>query len=112
VTLPVQSDAEGPRPLTEAELEHLRELMTHRPDGDRLGFALYPHRCPTCLSIADALAARNVLEERYGHLRPADAPIACACPRSPAHRETDWRRPGGPLVCGVCHPPALEEWGA
>lgn len=25
----------------------------------------------------------------------------------PAHRPTDWRRDGGgPLTCGVCHPPA------
>lgn len=22
------------------------------------------------------------------------------------HRGTDWRRPGGPLTCGICHPPA------
>jgi len=27
------------------------------------------------------------------------------CPY-PAHRETDWRLGDGPLVCGVCHPPA------
>ena len=27
------------------------------------------------------------------------------CPY-PQHRATDWSLPGGPAVCGVCHPPA------
>lgn len=24
----------------------------------------------------------------------------------PTHRWADWRKPGGPWTCGVCHPPA------
>lgn len=29
-----------------------------------------------------------------------------ACPY-PFHRPTDWRVGDGPIVCGICHPPAI-----
>lgn len=27
----------------------------------------------------------------------------------PTHRWADWRKPGGPWTCGVCHPPAVPD---
>jgi hypothetical protein len=36
---------------------------------------------------------------------PLLAGDGAACPYD-GHRLTDWRLAGGPVVCGVCHPPA------
>jgi hypothetical protein len=60
----------------------------------------------------DADRARAV-RARDAHLAIAErlgfGANAAPCPY-PAHRGRDWRRrDGGPLICGVCHPPAVPD---
>ena len=53
---------------------------------------------------AKGVARSSMAATRLSSLLRGGADVVCPYPR---HRSTDWqRRGGGPVVCGVCHPPA------
>lgn len=52
------------------------------------------------------VTAKGVARSSFGALAALGDHQWAPCPHA-AHRPTDWRRAdGGPLTCGICHPPA------
>lgn len=61
-----------------------------------------------------AVESIGALAELAARFHPPGAPISCVRPKSEAHRRSDWRgrsTPPGAYVCGVCHPPPVDDRG-
>lgn len=55
------------------------------------------------------VAGKALAMGSMGAVRALEGQRFEACPY-PGHRPSDWRSvAGGPVVCGVCHPPACEH---